>query len=141
MRFASLGSDTDRFKALSAGVVSGAVISSEYVPIAPAGVRQLVAGAGADAAVPARLRGDHGRRRWPSKRDTAVRFMAAELAGVRHAVDDRADELAVTNKATHADPGDPRAGFLFDEAVKPRRHRRDHARCPPTRWPGWASCC
>ena len=117
VRFASLGSDTDRFKALSAGVVSGAVISSEYIPIAPPGVRQLVAGR---ELMPQFLRGcvvTTGAT-LAKKRDTAVRFMAAELAGVRHAVDDRADELAVTDKATHADPADPRAGFLFDEAVK-----------------------
>lgn len=116
VHLASLGSDTDRFKALSAGVVSGAVISSEYLPIAPAGIRQLVS---ARELMPQFLRGcvvTTGAT-LAKRRDDAVRFMAAELSGVRHAVDDKADELAVTNKATRADPAEPRAAFLFDEAV------------------------
>jgi len=43
VRFANLGSDVDRFKALSAGVTDAAVISTEYVPVAPPGIRLLVA--------------------------------------------------------------------------------------------------
>ena len=41
---ASLGGDLDRYKALTAGVVDAAVISSEYLPIAPPTVRLLLAG-------------------------------------------------------------------------------------------------
>ena len=117
LHLASLGSDTDRFKALSAGVVSGAVISSEYLPIAPPGVRQLVS---ARELMPEFLRGcamTTGAT-LSRRRDDAVRFMAAEMAGLRHAVDDKADEVAATVKATRIDPADPRPGFLFDEAVR-----------------------
>ena len=44
VRIASLGGDLDRYKALTAGVVDAAVISSEYVPIAPKTVRLMLAG-------------------------------------------------------------------------------------------------
>ena len=116
VHLASLGSDTDRFKALSAGVVSGAVISSEFVPIAPPGVRQL--------AVARDLLPDYLRNcvvttgaTLARRRDDAVRFMAAEISGVRHAVADRADEVAATVKAARMPPGDPRPGYVFDQAV------------------------
>ena len=35
VKFANMGSDTDRYKALSAGVVDAAIVSTEYLPIAP----------------------------------------------------------------------------------------------------------
>ncbi len=34
VKFANMGSDTDRYKALTAGVVDAAVVSTEYLPIA-----------------------------------------------------------------------------------------------------------
>ena len=116
VHFASLGSDTDRFKALSAGVVSGAVISSEYIPLAPAGVRPHLS---APERAPEVLRGCvvPPRARRARRRDDAVRFMAAEMAGVRHAAADKADELAATRKAARMEDSDPRPGFLFDQAV------------------------
>ena len=44
-KFASLGADTDRYKALVAGVVDGAIVSNEYTPVAAkAGVKLLVPG-------------------------------------------------------------------------------------------------
>src|SRR3984957_3210774 len=45
VKFASMGSDTDRYKALAAGVVEGAIVSNEYLPIAAkSGIKELVAG-------------------------------------------------------------------------------------------------
>src|SRR3954465_469659 len=45
VKFASMGSDTDRYKALAAGVVDGAIVSNEYLPIAAkSGIKELVAG-------------------------------------------------------------------------------------------------
>ena len=45
VKFAAMGSDTDRYKALTAGVVQGAIVSNEYTPIATkAGVKLLVPG-------------------------------------------------------------------------------------------------
>ena len=45
IKFANLGGDNDRYKALVAGVADAAVISGEYTPTAQkAGVHMLVAG-------------------------------------------------------------------------------------------------
>ena len=37
VKFANMGSDTDRYKALTVGVVDAAIVSTEYLPIAPPG--------------------------------------------------------------------------------------------------------
>ena len=117
VRLASLGSDTDRFKALSAGIVSGAVISSEYTPVAPPGIHELMTGRDV---LPDFLRGCVVTTTavLAKRRDDAVRFMAAEIAGVRHALANKADEIAATVKATKIDPADPRANYLYDDALR-----------------------
>ncbi len=114
---ASLGGDTERFKALSAGVVDGAVISTEYLPIAPASIKLLAA---ARDLMPQFLRGCAmtTQATLTKRRDDAVRFMAAEISGLRFAVANKADEVAATQRITHARADDPRAAFLFDEATK-----------------------
>lgn len=117
VHFASLGGDTDRFKALSVGVVDGAVISTEYLPIAPDSVHLLRP---ARELMPNFLRtcvmtsGAALSRR----HDAAVRFMAAQIAGLRYAVSHKGEEVAATKAITHQKPEDPRPAFLFDEATK-----------------------
>ncbi len=117
VRFANLGSDLDRFKALSAGVADAAVVSTEYLPIAPAGVKLLFA---ARDVMPNFMRVCvvTSGKVLAERRDDAVRFMAAEISALRHAVSHRDETLELTREATKAKPDDPRPGFIFDEAVR-----------------------
>ena len=48
IRLAAMGSDTDRYKALIAGVVDGAIITNEFVPISAKLIASLIERAGAN---------------------------------------------------------------------------------------------
>ena len=44
MRFANLGGDLDRFKAVVAGVADAGIVAAEFMAVAPKDVKMLVAG-------------------------------------------------------------------------------------------------
>jgi NitT/TauT family transport system substrate-binding protein len=118
VRFAAMGSDTDRYKALIAGVVDGAIISNEYVPISGnAGIRDLMPAA---QAMPdfIRICLEMTGKTLAGRRDDAVRFVAAEIDGLRYAMSHRDDTIGLAHELTGAKPDDPRAAFVFDEAVR-----------------------
>ncbi len=118
VRFAAMGSDTERFKALMAGVVDGAIISNEYVPIAGQdGIRDLMPAA---EVMPDFIRvciemtGKTLKERHPE----AVRFIAAEIDGLRFAMSHRDETIRIATEITGAKPDDPRPGFVFDAAMR-----------------------
>jgi NitT/TauT family transport system substrate-binding protein len=122
VRFAAMGSDTDRYKALMAGVVDGAVISNEFVPLAG-----RIAGHDAihDLMPAAQVMPDFIRvciemtgRTLRERRPTAIRFLAAEIDGLRFAMSHRDDTIRVAGEVAGLKPGDPRPGFVFDAAVR-----------------------
>jgi NitT/TauT family transport system substrate-binding protein len=118
VRFAAMGSDTERFKALMAGVVDGAVISSEYVPIAgPGAIRDLMPAA---EVMPDFIRVciEMTGKTLRDRRPAAVRFLAAEIDGLRFAMSHRNDTIRVASEITGVKPDDPRPGFVFDAAVR-----------------------
>jgi NitT/TauT family transport system substrate-binding protein len=117
VRFANIGSDNDRYKALDGGIVDAAILSAEFIPIAQHGIRQLAAGRDVmpnfirgcfmtTGAVLARRRAD------------AVKFVAAEIEALRFAVAHRAEVAALTREVTKANADDPRPEFIFDEALR-----------------------
>jgi NitT/TauT family transport system substrate-binding protein len=55
-----------------------------------------------------------------TRRDDAVRFLAAQMQGYRYALANRDEELSITREITGIKPGDPRPGFMFDEATRPQ---------------------
>ena len=123
LRLATMGSDTDRYKALMAGVVDAAVISNEYVPIAGR------TGTGEDAirdvmpaaeAVPDFIRVciEMTGRTLKERRPAAVRFLAAEIDGLRFAMNHRDDAIRVATEVAGLKTGDPRPGFVYDAAVR-----------------------
>jgi NitT/TauT family transport system substrate-binding protein len=117
VKLASLGSDVDRFKALAAGVVDAAVISNEYVPIAKAqGIKLLMYGR---EALPHFLRicQFSNAKTLAQRPDDAVRFVAAEISALRYAMTHRDETIALTREITKMKPDDPRAAFVYDEAV------------------------
>ncbi len=118
IRVAAMGSDAERYKALVAGVVDAAVVSSEYLPIASRdGIRQIATGA---EVAPEFVRGcllSTGKA-LAQRRDDAVRFLAVEIDGLRYAMSHRDDAINLTREITGAKPDDPRPAFVFDEAVR-----------------------
>ncbi|MDB5406219.1 MAG: transporter substrate-binding protein [Rhodospirillales bacterium] len=117
VRLASLGSDVDRFKALAAGVVDAAVISNEYVPIADAqNIKLLMYGR---EALPyfMRICQFSSAKALAQRPDDAVRFVAAEISALRFAMTHRDETIALSREVTKTKPEDPRAAFVYDEAV------------------------
>ena len=117
VKLAAVGGDNDRYNALIAGVVQAAVVSNEYEPEAPKSVHLLLAGR---EALPNFLRvcmmsSDTVLK---SKGDDAARFLAAEMSALHYALSHRAETVALTSQIIHAKPGDPRPGFVYDQAVK-----------------------
>jgi NitT/TauT family transport system substrate-binding protein len=122
VRFAAMGADTDRYKALMAGIVDGAVISNEYVPIAGEEAGQVAI---RDLMPAAEVMPDFIRvciemtgRTLKERRPTAVRFMAAEIEGLRFAMSHRDETIRVAREIAGLKPDDPRPGFVFDAAVR-----------------------
>lgn len=118
VKFANLGSDLDRFKAVVAGVADATVVSGEYTPIAEQqGLKALLR---ASEVVP-----DYMRictfttgKVLAAREDDAARFLAAEMNGLRHALGHRDEALQLTREVTGAKPDDPRPAFMFDDSVR-----------------------
>jgi NitT/TauT family transport system substrate-binding protein len=118
VKFASMGSDTDRYKALVAGVVDGSIVSNEYTPVAAkAGVKLLVPGS---EAVPNFLRVclHMTGKTLKDRPEDAAKFLAAEMEGLRYAASHRDETIKLTHDITGSKPDDPRPAFVYDWAVR-----------------------
>jgi NitT/TauT family transport system substrate-binding protein len=117
IKFASLGSDADRFKNLAAGVVQAAVVSTEFQTVAPPDVKLLVA---LRDAMPKFLRGCimTSSATLAKRHDDAAHLIAAEINGLRFATTNKDAEVKQTQETTRAKPDDPRAAFIWDTATK-----------------------
>jgi NitT/TauT family transport system substrate-binding protein len=117
VKLAAVGGDRDRYQALVGGVVEAAVVSNEYQPIAPKNVHLLVAGRDA---VPNFLRVciTSSAKKLAERGDDAVKFLAAEMSALRYALSHKAETVALTHEITRGKPDDPRAAFVFDDAVE-----------------------
>lgn len=118
VKLASLGGDLDRYKALLARVVEGAVVSAEYTPVAAKdGLKLLVSGR---EALPNFLRIClHASAKTISERgDDAVRFLAAEMQALRYALGHKEETVRLARELTGAKPDDPRPAYIFDLAVE-----------------------
>src|SRR5262249_19054025 len=110
--------DTDRYKALIAGVVDGAIITNEFVPISGKDrIRDLMP---ATEIMPnfTRICLEMTGKTLAARRDDAVRFLAAEIEGLRFAMNHRDETIRLTHEIIGAKPDDPRPAFVFDEAVR-----------------------
>jgi NitT/TauT family transport system substrate-binding protein len=118
VRYSVMGSDADRFKAVSAGIVDAAAASTGFVPFAEKnGVKLLV---DAHEAAPNFLRFCTmvSNKTVTERHDDLVKFLAAEMSGWRYALNNRDKVVALSNEITHSKPDDPRAGYIFDEVKK-----------------------
>jgi NitT/TauT family transport system substrate-binding protein len=117
VKLAAVGGDRERYQALVAGVVDAAVISNEFQPIAPKDMHLLISGRDAlpnlqricimSTAAKLKARGDD-----------AVKFLAAEMNALRFALSHKAEAVALTQELTHEKPDDPRAAFVYDDAIQ-----------------------
>ena len=117
VNFANLGGDHDRYKAVLAGVADAGVVASEFISVAPADMKVLVA---ARDVLPNYLRVcliTTGKVLQTRAEDT-IRFMAAEMDSLRYALTHREETIKFTLEIIHAKPDDPRPAYAYDEAVQ-----------------------
>jgi NitT/TauT family transport system substrate-binding protein len=118
VKFTIMGSDADRFKAVTAGIVDAAAASSGFAPAAEkAGVKMLVH---AIEAVPNYVRFciySTGKT-LAARKDEAAHFLAAEMAGFRHALANRDQTIELTREITLAKPDNPLPAFTYDEVKR-----------------------
>jgi len=118
VKFTVMGSDADRFKAITAGVVDAAAASSGFAPAAEkAGVKMLVH---AIEAVPSYVRFCiySSGKTLAERKDDAAHFLAAEMAGFRHALSNRDQTIELTREITLAKPDNPLPAFTYDEVKR-----------------------
>jgi NitT/TauT family transport system substrate-binding protein len=118
VKFAAMGGDNDRYRALMAGVVDAAIITNEFVPLAgKQPIRDLMP---AREVMPdvVRVCVHMTGKTLKDRRDDAVRFVAAEIEGLRFAMSHRDETIKLTRDITGMKADDPRPAYVFDEAVK-----------------------
>ena len=118
VKFANMGGDLDRFKALVAGIADASVVSGEYEPIAEKqGLKLLVAGRDV---LPNYMRLCYfsTARALAAHREAAIRFVTAEMTALHYALAHRDATLKLTREITGIKPDDPRPAYIFDDAVR-----------------------
>jgi len=118
VKFANMGGDVDRFKALVAGVVDATVVSSEYAPIAEKNGIKLIVFARDVVPNYMRLCMFSTGKTLSARREDAIRFMASEMTSLRYALSHRDEAIKLTREITGATPDDPRPAYIFDDAAR-----------------------
>jgi NitT/TauT family transport system substrate-binding protein len=117
VKFASLGNDPDRYKAVASGVALATSVSIEFSVFgARDGIKLLARGS---EVMPSyqRLCTMTSDKAIESRREDIVRFLTAQMQGYRHALANRDEELRITREITGIKPEDKRPEFMFDEAA------------------------
>lgn len=117
IRFANLGGDLDRFKAVVAGVADAGIVAAEFMAVAPNDVKMLIAG---HDALPnyVRLCLTVTGKTVVQRRADAVNFIAAEIEALTFAVSHRDETIKLTQDTINAKPDDPRPAYAFDDTIK-----------------------
>jgi ABC-type nitrate/sulfonate/bicarbonate transport system substrate-binding protein len=122
VRFANLGGDLDRYKAVTAGVADAGIVAAEFMAIAPKDVKMLVYG---HDVLPnyVRLCLSMTGKTIAARRADAIGFIAAQMEALKFAVGNRDETVKLTQSAIHAKPDDPRPAYAFDDTIN--RHAVD----------------
>ncbi len=117
VRFANLGGDLDRFKAVVAGVAEAGIVAAEFMAVAPKDLTMLIAG---HDALPTYLRLclTTTSKTIAAKREDAINFVAAEMDALAFAVSHRDETIKLTQDSIHTKPDDPRPAYAFDDIIK-----------------------
>jgi len=118
VKFASLGNDPDRFKAMLGKIAMATVISIEFLPIAERSGIKLVARGSEVMPKYLRLCTTTTGKNIASRREDIVRFLAAQMQGYRHALANPDEEIRITREITGMKADDPRPEFIFKEAAR-----------------------
>jgi NitT/TauT family transport system substrate-binding protein len=118
VQFAAMGSDTDRFRAVTAGVIQAAASSSEFTPMLDKmGLKVLVH---AHDVTPDYIRfcTYMSPKSISTRPDDAAKFLAASIQAYRYALTHRPETVKLTREMTNAKEDDQRAEFVFDEVLR-----------------------
>ena len=117
VRFANLGGDLERYKALVVGIADAGVVAAEFMSIAPKDVTMLVAGRDI---LPNYLRVclTVTGKTLADRRADAIGFIAAEMDALRFAVNHRDETIKLTQEIIKAKPDDPRPAYAYDDTIK-----------------------
>ena len=118
VHFAAMGSDTDRMRALAAGVVDAAALSTEFTRYAQTQNVKLLVHAHDVAPDYLRFCTTTTGRTIAGKGDELSHFLAAQMQGAAYALAHRDESIALTHEATKTPAADPRAADVFDEVQK-----------------------
>jgi NitT/TauT family transport system substrate-binding protein len=118
VRFAVLGSDADRFRALSQGLVQAAAFSTEFLPLAPAQGMRLLANAAEEVPNYIRFCSYVSGRSLHERRAQAAGFLAASMQGWAYALAHPDEAASLSRRLTGAKPDDPRAAALFEQVAR-----------------------
>src|ERR1700690_509932 len=124
VRFANLGGDLDRYKAVLAGVADAGIVAAEFMAIAPKDVPMLVEG---HEVLPnyVRLCLTVTGKTLADRREDTINFVAAEMEALQFTVTHRDETIALTRETIHAKPDDARTAYAYDDTL--RRHAIDPA--------------
>jgi len=120
VKFASLGGDPDRYKAVASGVALATAISIEFSLFGQRdGLKLIVRGSDV---LPnyQRLCTVTTDKAIETRRDDIVRFLTAQMQGYRYALTHRDEEVRITREITGIKPEDKRPEFMFEEASNPK---------------------
>ena len=120
VKFASLGNDPDRYKAVASGVALATSVSIEFSVFGQRdGIKLLARGS---EVMPnyQRLCTMTSDKAIESRREDILRFLTAQMQGYRHALANRDEELRITREITGIKAEDKRPEFMFDEAANAR---------------------
>jgi NitT/TauT family transport system substrate-binding protein len=122
VRFANLGGDLDRYKAVTAGVADAGIVAAEFMAVAPKDVKMLVYG---HDVLPnyVRLCLSMTGKTIAARRSDAIGFIAAQMEALKYAIGHRDETIKLTQSAIHAKPDDPRPAYAFDDTIS--RHAVD----------------
>jgi NitT/TauT family transport system substrate-binding protein len=117
VKFASLGNDPERFKAMLSGLALATVISIEFMPLAQrSGIKLLARGRDVLPKYQRLCTVTTGKA-IAARRADVTGFLAAHMQGLRHALAHREEEIAMTREVTGMKADDPRPEYMFKEAA------------------------
>ena len=120
VQFALMGSDSDRMRAVSAGVADAGAASLEFINSTEKMKIKLLVNA--IETVPNFLRFCTyvSGKTLATRKDDLARYLAAQMTATQYALDHRDETIALTRQITKLDAADTRAADLFDLVVKYR---------------------
>jgi NitT/TauT family transport system substrate-binding protein len=116
--FTPMGSDVDRMRALTTGVVDAAAASTEFIDYAKENNIKLLAHAQDVAPNFLRFCTYTTSKVITERKGELAHYLASQMQGVQYALEHRDESIALTKSITKADANDKRAADMFDEVAK-----------------------